>query len=32
MITYVAPVIAVALGVTILGERPGVGRRGRACS
>ena len=25
MITYVAPVIAVALGVTILGERPGVG-------
>jgi drug/metabolite transporter (DMT)-like permease len=25
VITYVAPVIAVALGVTILGERPGVG-------
>ena len=25
MITYVAPVIAVALGVTILGERPGAG-------
>jgi drug/metabolite transporter (DMT)-like permease len=25
VITYVAPVVAVALGVTILGERPGVG-------
>jgi len=25
VITYVAPVVAVALGVTVLGERPGVG-------
>jgi len=25
VITYVAPVIAVACGVTVLGERPGVG-------
>lgn len=25
MITYVAPVVAVALGVTVLGERPGTG-------
>ena len=25
MITYVAPVVAVALGVAVLGERPGVG-------
>jgi drug/metabolite transporter (DMT)-like permease len=25
VITYIAPVVAVALGVTILGERPGVG-------
>jgi drug/metabolite transporter (DMT)-like permease len=25
VITYVAPVVAVALGVTVLGERPGAG-------
>ena len=25
MITYVAPVVAVALGVSVLGERPGAG-------
>ena len=25
MITYVAPVVAVGLGVAVLGERPGVG-------
>jgi hypothetical protein len=25
VITYVAPVVAVALGVAVLGERPGVG-------
>ena len=25
MITYVAPVVAVALGVAVLGERPGAG-------
>ena len=25
MITYVAPIVAVALGVSVLGERPGAG-------
>ena len=31
VITYVNPVVAVALGVALLGERPGDRRASRAC-